>query len=80
MLLEQFGTDRPLSAEFGHSAGHAVVPVAYSRKDAALALGVSVWTVDELIASGEIEARRHGRRILVSAASMIEWFESLPEA
>ena len=41
-----------------------------SRKNAALALGVSVRTVDYLIEQKELESRRIGRRRLVPRASL----------
>lgn len=56
------------------------VPRALSRKQAAEAYSISVFTVDELIASGQVRAKRLGRRILVDAASMQQWFESLDDA
>ena len=53
---------------------------ALKRKDAAAAYGISVWTVDELIASGAVTAKRMGRRVLVDAASMQAWFDALDDA
>ena len=46
---------------------------ALSRKDAALALGVSLRTIDYLLARGELRGRRIGRRIVIPKA-MIETF------
>lgn len=53
---------------------------ALSRKAAAAKYGISVWTVDELIASGAISAKRMGRRVLVNAASMQAWYDGLDDA
>jgi excisionase family DNA binding protein len=39
--------------------------LALSRKDAAIALGVSLRTLDSLLASGELRGRRIGRRIVI---------------
>jgi excisionase family DNA binding protein len=41
-----------------------------SKKEAAAALGVSLRTVENLIASKQLEARRIGRRRLVPRASL----------
>lgn len=54
--------------------------VALTRKEAASTYGVSVWTVDELIASGKVAAKRKGRRVLVDAESMRSWYEGLADA
>lgn len=53
---------------------------ALTRKAAAAEYGISVWTVDELIASGAVSAKRMGRRVLVNAASMQAWFDGLDDA
>jgi hypothetical protein len=42
----------------------------YGRKDAAVALSVSVRSIDYMIAAGEFETRRKGRRVLITAASL----------
>lgn len=57
-----------------------VEPKWLSRKDAAKAYAISIASLDELIAAGEIEARKFGRRKLIRAASMDAWAERLPEA
>lgn len=53
---------------------------ALSRKEAAALYSVSVWTVDELIAAGTVRAKKVGRRVLVDADSMADWFERLDDA
>lgn len=64
----------------------ALAPKWLSRKDAARSYAVSLDTIDELIAAGAVTAKRlderngGARRILVSAASLDAWVESLPEA
>lgn len=50
------------------------------RREAAATRAVSLMRLDELIASGEVDARRDGRRILVRASSLDAWIEGLPEA
>ena len=42
----------------------------YDRKSAAVALSVSVRTVDYAIARGELDTRRIGKRVLITAASL----------
>ena len=53
---------------------------AMSRKAAAAAYSISTWTVDELIASGQVQAKRAGRRVLVDVESMKAWYKSLADA
>jgi excisionase family DNA binding protein len=45
-------------------------PLALSRKDAAIALGVSLRTLDYLLASGELRGRRIGRRIVIPKVTL----------
>jgi len=42
----------------------------YDRKTAAWSISVSTRSVDYLIANGELETRRIGRKILITAASL----------
>lgn len=58
----------------------AVEPKWLSRKDAVAAYAIGLTTLDELIASGEVLARKNGRRTLVNVASLSAWVEGLPEA
>jgi excisionase family DNA binding protein len=44
--------------------------LALSRKDAAIALGVSLRTLDYLLASGELRGRRIGRRIVIPKVAL----------
>jgi excisionase family DNA binding protein len=44
--------------------------LALSRKDAAVALGVSLRTLDYLLASGELRGRRIGRRIVIPKVTL----------
>lgn len=61
-------------------AAATTTKVAITRKDAAALYGVSVWTIDELIAAGLVAAKRKGRRVLVDASSMRSWYEGLEDA
>ena len=45
-------------------------PLALSRRDAAIALGVSVRTLDYLLSSGELRGRRIGRRIVIPKVTL----------
>ena len=40
--------------------------------------GLSEWTVRRLIGEGKIQARYHGRRVLVIQQSVADYVESLP--
>ncbi|NUO57281.1 MAG: hypothetical protein HOV78_11485 [Hamadaea sp.] len=53
---------------------------AITRKDAAEKYAISVWMVDELIAAGLVSAKRVGRRVLVNAQSMQDWYDGLEDA
>ena len=45
----------------------------YGRKEAAIALSISVREVDYGLAFGEFETRRVGRRVLITASSLRRW-------
>jgi hypothetical protein len=45
----------------------------YGRKDAALALSVSIRRIDYGLAYGEFETRRVGKRVLITASSLKRW-------
>jgi hypothetical protein len=45
----------------------------YGRKEAAVALSISVREVDYGLAYGEFETRRVGRRVLITAPSLKRW-------
>jgi hypothetical protein len=45
----------------------------YGRKEAALALSISLREVDYGLAFGEFETRRVGRRVLITASSLRRW-------
>lgn len=48
----------------------------YDRKSAAIALSVSVRTIDYALARREFEARRIGKRVLITAASLRKYAAS----
>lgn len=50
----------------------------YNRKEAANALSLGIRTLDQLVSSGQLPARRIGRRVLIPKRS-IEDFASQPQ-
>lgn len=52
--------------------------VAYSKRDAARASGLSEQSISKAMREGLIEARWYGRKPLITAASLIAFLESLP--
>lgn len=55
-----------------------VAPIFVSVKDAAQMLGLTAWSVYQLLDKQAIESRYHGRRRLVKVESLREYAESLP--
>jgi excisionase family DNA binding protein len=45
--------------------------ILFSKREAALALSLSVRTIENLIARKELNARRVGRRTLITASSLV---------
>lgn len=56
----------------------APTPIFISVKQAADMLAISPWSTYELLNSGEIESRYHGRRRLVLVESLRKYAASLP--
>jgi excisionase family DNA binding protein len=54
-------------------------PLAYRPTEAAVLLGLSKARVYELINSGDLPARRVGRRILVPRDELVAWLANQPE-
>ena len=48
----------------------------YDRKEAARQLSLSVRSVDYAIANKELDTRRHGRRVLITHASLVRYASS----
>ena len=55
-------------------------PITVSVADAAKFSGLSQWSIRDLIYKGILDARRHGRRVLVVYRSLVDYLESLEEA
>ena len=49
---------------------NSAIRVAYSKKEAAYALGLSVRTVDNLIVAGELKSRKARGRVLIAVTSL----------
>jgi excisionase family DNA binding protein len=49
--------------------------LAFTRSEAAIVMGVSVQTLDRLIRSGELKARRsqHGRVVLIGRQAILDY-------
>lgn len=58
----------------------AKLPLMMSIADTVDWSGVSRSRLYELIAAGEIEARKAGTRTLVVTSSVIRWLDNLPQA
>ena len=54
----------------------SITKLAMSRKEAAEAIGVSVYTIDRAIKSGDLKARRYGHRTLILPKYLIEFLEA----
>jgi len=50
--------------------------MALSKQEAARALGISIRTIDRLIALKELPVRRLGRRVLISRVSLESFFRN----
>lgn len=59
-------------------ASETVEPIHVSIKDAAVILGVSPWSVRELLEAEAIAGRYFGKRRLVVLASLREYAAGLP--
>lgn len=58
----------------------AVVPkVAYSRREAAQATGMSVSTIDRATRSGKLRAKRVGHLVRILADDLRAWLDEQPD-
>lgn len=55
-----------------------IEPIFISAKDAATALGITTWSVYQLLNAQVIKSQYHGRRRLVRVDSLREYANSLP--
>jgi len=59
-----------------HASGVEPLPrLAFTRGEAAIVMGISVPTLDRLIRSGELKARRseHGRVVLIGRQAILDY-------
>jgi hypothetical protein len=56
----------------------ATTPIAYTIRSAVAASGFSRSRIYELIARGDVEARKDGRKTLIMAASLAAYIATLP--
>lgn len=57
-----------------------IEPIALAPREAAKFVGLSKSRIYELLAAGEIEARKHGARTLVTTASLRAFLDRAPAA
>lgn len=55
-------------------------PIAYTIDDVTKALGIGRTKLYEAIGSGQLPARKFGRRTLILATDLQEWLSRLPPA
>lgn len=55
-----------------------LTPIFISVKQAAQMLGISPWSCYQLLDSGAVESRYHGRRRLVRVESLRQYADRLP--
>lgn len=55
-------------------------PLAYPIKDACAALGISRSRIYELIGAGKLDARKAGRRTVITGESVKKYMATLPKA
>ena len=53
-------------------------PVSLSVRDAALMTSLSEYDIRQRVNSGEIPARRVGKRILIDHAALVAWYQAQP--
>ena len=50
--------------------------IAYTREEAAAALGISVYKVAAAVRDNTLPAKRNGKDILIAGTDLIDWFNS----
>ncbi len=55
-------------------------PITVRRREAAAMLGVGTSTLDELIATSQIDARKAGKNLLILVSSLEDYVSKLPPA
>jgi hypothetical protein len=57
-----------------------IVPIWDSRRNTRTRWGVGFTTLDDLVATGKVQAKKLGKKTLINQPSMAEHLESLPAA
>lgn len=78
VLMAYSATSSQTPPHMGATAVPDITPIFVSVKEAARALSLTTWSVYRLLDEGAIDSRYHGRRRLVSVASLNEYAASLP--
>lgn len=56
----------------------AIAPLAYSKADAAAAIGVSVKTLERIIKAGDLNVQFIGHKRVIAASELESYVDSLP--
>lgn len=56
------------------------LPIAYTRLEAARQARCGLTLLHEAIASGDLRARKLGRKTIIMADDLLAWLENLPAA
>lgn len=54
--------------------------IGYTKTEAQEAIGIKQTKLDELIAAGALDARKIGKRVIITADSIREYMTALPKA
>ncbi len=57
-----------------------IEPLVYTRREAAEACRVGVEVIDKAIHSGQLKAKKIGRRYIIQIEAVREWLDSRPAA
>ena len=55
------------------------LPKVYTRKEAARAAKVSVWTIDKALGTGELPAKVYGTRTLILEECLATFIKNMPD-
>jgi hypothetical protein len=65
---------------FADANNVALKPIAVRRPVAASMIGQGISKIDELVATGQVEARKSGKNLLIIVASLEAYIANLPLA
>lgn len=55
-------------------------PLVYTRDEAAQAARTSRDGIDKAIRTGQLKAKKNGRKVVIPAAALAAWLDALPDA